>query len=107
MKRGYPFLQSSLRLTAMAVIGLSGNGSAGLAQILPFEQEKLEVHESVIGEGCDIGRHAKLKRTILDKFVRIDPYVKIGYDLEHDRKRGLTVTESGIVAVPKGMHIKE
>ena len=66
-----------------------------------------EVHESVIGEGCDIGRHAKLRRTILDKFVRIDPHVKIGFDQEHDRARGLTVTESGIVAVPKGMHIKE
>ena len=66
-----------------------------------------EVSESVIGEGCDIGRHAVVKRAILDKFVRIDPKVQIGVDLEYDKARGLTVTPSGIVAVPKGMHIKE
>ena len=66
-----------------------------------------EIHESVIGEGCDIGRYAKLNRAILDKFVRIDPNVEIGFDRERDLQRGLTVTESGIVAVPKGMHIKE
>ena len=66
-----------------------------------------EITESVIGEGCDIGRRAKVNRAILDKFVRIDPNVQIGFDIEHDKQRGLTVTESGIVAVPKGMHIKE
>jgi glucose-1-phosphate adenylyltransferase len=66
-----------------------------------------EINQSVIGEGCDIGRHAKLNKVILDKFVTIEPNVEIGYDWNHDRARGLTVTDAGIVAVPKGMHIKE
>lgn len=66
-----------------------------------------EVVESVIGEGCQIGRNVKLHRVILDKFVNIEPGIEIGIDHEKDRARGLTVTESGIVAVPKGMHITE
>ena len=66
-----------------------------------------EVTESVLGEGCDIGRHAKLKRVILDKFVKIAPGVEIGFDRERDLARGLTVTDSGIIAVPKGTYIKE
>lgn len=66
-----------------------------------------EVHQSVIGEGCEIGRHVKLNKVILDKFVTIDPHVQIGLNADHDRARGLTVTDTGIVAVPKGMHVKE
>ena len=66
-----------------------------------------EVNGCVIGEGCSIGRRAKLNRVILDKFVTIDPGIEIGVDHERDRQRGLTVTEGGIVAIPKGMHIKD
>lgn len=65
-----------------------------------------EVHRSVLGDGCNIGRKAMLRNAILDKFVTIDPGVHIGYDLEVDRARGLTVTPNGIVAVPKGTHVR-
>ncbi|HEV2401348.1 MAG TPA: glucose-1-phosphate adenylyltransferase [Candidatus Sulfotelmatobacter sp.] len=57
------------------------------------------VDECVIMDNCDIGRHAKLKRAILDKNVRIRADAQVGYDLEADRARGWHVTESGIVVI--------
>ncbi|HTX37306.1 MAG TPA: glucose-1-phosphate adenylyltransferase [Bryobacteraceae bacterium] len=56
------------------------------------------VEESVILDNCDIGRRAKLRRTILDKNVRVPEDATIGYDLERDRAHHY-VTESGIVVV--------
>ena len=56
------------------------------------------VEECVILDNCDIGRRAKLRRTILDKNVRVPEDAEIGYDLERDRAHHY-VTESGIVVV--------
>ncbi|MBV8071816.1 MAG: glucose-1-phosphate adenylyltransferase [Acidobacteriaceae bacterium] len=56
------------------------------------------VEESVIFDNCDVGRHAKVRRAILDKNVMVPPGAEIGYDLEEDRKK-YHVTESGIVVV--------
>jgi glucose-1-phosphate adenylyltransferase len=56
------------------------------------------VEDSVIFDNCDIGRHAKVRRAILDKNVKIAEGVEIGYNLEEDRKRH-HVTDSGIVVV--------
>lgn len=53
----------------------------------------------VIMDNCDIGRHAKLRRAILDKNVRIPQDVSVGYDLDADRARGWHVTDSGIVVI--------
>ena len=50
-------------------------------------------------DNCDIGRHAKLRRAILDKNVRIPEGATVGYDLETDAARGWHVTESGIVVI--------
>ena len=57
------------------------------------------VDECVILDNCDIGRRAKLRRTILDKNVRIPEDAVVGYDLNADRQRNYHVTESGIVVV--------
>jgi glucose-1-phosphate adenylyltransferase len=57
------------------------------------------VEDSVLMDNVDIGRHAKVRRAILDKNVRIAPGETIGYDLERDRQRGYTVTASGLVVV--------
>ena len=65
-----------------------------------------DVDESILMDGVDVGRHSKIRRTIIDKGVRIPPHTTIGYDLELDRQR-FTVTESGIVVVPKGAEIEE
>lgn len=56
------------------------------------------VEECVLLDNCDIGRRAKLRRTILDKNVRVPEDAEIGYDLERDRAHHY-VTESGIVVV--------
>ena len=58
------------------------------------------VSDSIIFEGVNVGRHAMIRRTIIDKYVDIPPEEQIGYDLERDRKR-FDVTESGIVVIPK------
>jgi glucose-1-phosphate adenylyltransferase len=63
-----------------------------------------EVEDSILLEGVDVGRNAKIKRTIIDKEVRIPPGMAIGYHLEEDAKR-FTVTASGIVVVPKGIRL--
>ena len=59
------------------------------------------VEDSILFEGVDIGRHAKVRRAIIDKGVHIPPGVEIGYDHEHDRARGFTVSEEGVVVIAK------
>ena len=57
------------------------------------------VEDCVIMDNCDIGRHAKVRRAILDKNVRVPEDAQIGYDLDADRARGWHVTDSGIVVI--------
>jgi glucose-1-phosphate adenylyltransferase len=59
------------------------------------------VENSILFEGVDIGRHCRIRRAILDKDVKVPPHSTIGYDLEHDRRRGFTVTENGVVVIAK------
>ena len=61
-----------------------------------------DVQDSILFEGIDIGRHSKIRRAIIDKGVAIPPETVIGYDQEHDRARGFTVTDSGITVIAKG-----
>lgn len=65
-----------------------------------------DVDESILMDGVIVGRHSKIRRTIIDKGVKIPPNTTIGYDLDADRER-FTVTDSGIVVVPKGAEIEE
>jgi glucose-1-phosphate adenylyltransferase len=65
-----------------------------------------DVDEAILMEGVEVGRHSKVRRAIIDKGVKLPPGTVIGYDLEADRQR-FTVTESGIVVVPKGAVIEE
>jgi glucose-1-phosphate adenylyltransferase len=59
-----------------------------------------EVEDSILFEGVDIGRYAKIRRAIIDRDIQIPEKMEIGYDLDEDAKR-FTVTDSGIVVVPK------
>ena len=59
-----------------------------------------EVKDSILFSGVNVGRHAKIKRAIIDKNVNIPEGMRIGYDHDEDRANGLSVSESGIVAVP-------
>ena len=63
-----------------------------------------EIEDSILLEGVDVGRNAKIKRTIIDKEVQIPEGMEIGYHLDEDAKR-FTVTASGIVVVPKGIRL--
>lgn len=59
------------------------------------------VEDSILFEGVTIGRHAKVRRAIIDRGVMIPDGAVIGYDADADRAKGYTVTESGIVVVPR------
>ncbi|HVO21029.1 MAG TPA: glucose-1-phosphate adenylyltransferase [Anaeromyxobacter sp.] len=62
------------------------------------------VEDSIVFENVNIGRHCKIRRAIVDKHVDIPAGTTIGYDLEKDRRQ-FHVTDSGIVIIPKGMHV--
>lgn len=66
-----------------------------------------EVTDSVLLHNVTVSRNCRIKRAIIDKNVVVPPGTEIGYDLEHDRARGFTVTDSGIVVVPKSMVIPQ
>ncbi len=65
-----------------------------------------DVDASILMDGVEIGRHSKIRRTIIDKGVKIPAGSSIGYDPELDAQR-FTVTDSGIVVVPKGAVLEE
>lgn len=60
------------------------------------------VEDSILFDGVVIGRNARIRRAIIDKRVRIAEGMEVGYNLEEDRARGHTVTDSGIVVIGKG-----
>jgi glucose-1-phosphate adenylyltransferase len=59
------------------------------------------VEDSILFENVTVGRHVRIRKAIIDKNVVIPDGAEIGYDLEADRRKGYTVTESGIVVVPR------
>jgi glucose-1-phosphate adenylyltransferase len=59
------------------------------------------VESSILFEGVDVGRHCRVRRAIIDKDVKIPQGTTIGYDQEHDRRRGFTLTEQGVVVIAK------
>ena len=58
------------------------------------------VTDSIIMNSCNIGRHARIRRAIIDKNVTVPEGYEIGFDLEGDKKK-FTVTDSGIVVIGK------
>jgi glucose-1-phosphate adenylyltransferase len=63
------------------------------------------VEESIIFDDVNIEPRARIRRAIIDKETRIQADTSIGYDLEADERRGCTVSDTGIVVVPKGADI--
>jgi glucose-1-phosphate adenylyltransferase len=57
-----------------------------------------EVTDTLLLGRNSVGRHCRIRRAIIDKYVNIPPGTVIGYDEEQDRAR-FPVTESGIVLV--------
>jgi len=60
------------------------------------------VEDSVILPGVDIGRHAVVRRCVVDKRCRIPEGLQIGVDPVEDRKR-FHVSPKGIVLVTAEM----
>jgi glucose-1-phosphate adenylyltransferase len=61
-----------------------------------------KLEDSILFDDVEIGRHCKIRRAIIDKHVKIPPGMEIGFDPKEDRRR-FTVTDDGIVVIPKGM----
>ncbi|MBI5125389.1 MAG: glucose-1-phosphate adenylyltransferase [Planctomycetes bacterium] len=61
-----------------------------------------EIIDSVVLEGVRIGKNASIKRAIIDKGVIVPDNTHIGHNPEEDH-RHFTVTDKGIVVVPKEM----
>jgi glucose-1-phosphate adenylyltransferase len=57
-----------------------------------------DIDQSILMPGVRIGRHARIRRAIIDRDVFIPRGALIGYHTEEDRRRH-TVTDSGIVVV--------
>jgi glucose-1-phosphate adenylyltransferase len=60
------------------------------------------VHEAVILPYCNIGRHARLRRVVIDRGVRIPEGLVVGEDPELDARR-FRRTESGLCLITKAM----
>ena len=56
------------------------------------------IEQSILMPGVRVGRHARLRRVIVDRDVFIPRGAEIGYNLEEDRRRHM-VTDQGVVVV--------
>ena len=63
------------------------------------------ITDSIIMDNCNIGRHSRIRRAIIDKNVKVPEGTEIGFDLETDKKK-FKVTETGIVIIPKNYKFK-
>jgi glucose-1-phosphate adenylyltransferase len=64
------------------------------------------VEDSILMQNAEVGRHAVVRRAILDKDVRVAEGAQIGVDPEADRER-FTVSASGVVVIPKGQTVEK
>lgn len=88
--------------------GVIVSGSSVARSILGprcFVHSWAEVEDSILFDDVEIGRHCRIRRAIIDKHVKIPVGTVIGHDIEADRQR-FTVTDEGIVVIPKGMALK-
>ncbi len=63
------------------------------------------ITDSIIMDNCNIGRHTRIRRAIIDKNVVVPEGMEIGFDPDKDRKL-FKVTDTGIVVVPKNYVFK-
>jgi glucose-1-phosphate adenylyltransferase len=59
-----------------------------------------DIDQSILMPGVRVGRHARLRRVIVDRDICIPRGASIGYDLDEDRRRH-TVSDQGIVVVTR------
>ena len=59
------------------------------------------IQESILMNNVTVGKNCRIQRAIIDKHVHLPDGTEVGYNLANDKKR-FTVTDSGIVVIPKG-----
>jgi glucose-1-phosphate adenylyltransferase len=96
-RRGQAF--NSLVAGGVIISGGTVRDSVLFRRIRTHSQSVVE--RSVLFDGVTVGRGCMIRNAIIDKNVHIPDGVAIGVNLDDDRARGFTVTDKGVVAVPK------
>ncbi len=65
------------------------------------------IEDSILFDRVDVGRHAHIRRAIIDKDVQIPAGIEIGIDIELDRQRGFTVSPNGVVVIGKSDRVAQ
>ena len=60
-----------------------------------------KVSDSILFDSVQVGKNAIVRNAIIDKGVVIPDNAQIGLNADDDRKRGFTVTESGLTVIGK------
>jgi glucose-1-phosphate adenylyltransferase len=63
------------------------------------------VSDSILLHDVRIGAGAIIRRAIIDKNVVVPAGMQIGLDIDADRARGFTISDTGVVVVPKGISL--
>ena len=64
------------------------------------------IEDAILFDGVEVGRGARIRRTIVDKDVRIPSGFEIGWNREADLARGFTVSDDGIIVLAKGEELE-
>ena len=66
-----------------------------------------EVRDSILYDAVNVGRYARIRRAIIDKDVVVPDGMRIGYDRDEDLRNGFTVSENGVVTVPRNFRVAD
>lgn len=88
-------------ITSGGVVISGGSVQQSILSPNVFVDDEASVYESLLFNDVRVGKGAKLQRCIVDKGVVIPDGETIGFDKQKDAER-FTVSESGVVVVPKG-----
>lgn len=64
------------------------------------------IEESILMDEVHVGRHAQIRKAIIDKGVRVPSHARIGFDQADDEARGFYVSPGGVTVVPKGSRLE-
>ena len=91
-------------LIGWLVVGVIAGGRLARSVLSPgvLVDAHAEIEECILMNDVVVGAGAHLRRAIVDKQVVIPPGSRVGWDLPSDRRK-FTVTDSGLVVIPKGV----